>query len=116
MTADPFDTLQFDAHGKLVDVTDYGPTYHGEPPQPPKPVNVLDVIPVTGRRLVVMTSHGPVYGLIAAGEVEADLTGLFVRAVEDWRWHAWNTSTDPAKPPRCPRAVSYPTLNVWVER
>jgi hypothetical protein len=100
---------------RLVDPTDRIIPNYGEPPQPPKPQHVLDVLPVTGRRLVVMRSTGPQYGLVAAGEVEADTSGLWLRVVEDWRWHAWTTAPEP-KPERCPRAVVYPTLNVWVER
>jgi hypothetical protein len=103
-----------DGERVYVDLSTFRRRSYGSPPAP-RPVPVVDVPSVYGRRLIHMTADGPVYDLRAVSEVFTDSAGSWVRQVREAQWYAWLLTPRDQRPSTCPRAVALPTLNVWVE-
>lgn len=95
---------------------------HVEPPPGKATRPVADVPTVNGRRVVLYSWDnltGPSYtaDMRAVSEVftqDGDTT-LYVHAVTEAAWYAWQADTSPAKPERCPRARCYPAYLVFAE-
>lgn len=88
------------------------------PTRAPRPSTEERVL--TGRRVLVgswddLTGMTWTSDLRAVSEVLHEADGDYVHVARESVWYAWQASTDPAKPPRCPRARAYPAYLVWVE-
>ena len=107
---------QFDADGYLRDVSGARRAAHGPPPRPGVPVPAMDLPTVRGRRVVLMTSAGPIYDHRAAGEVYTDDSGTWVTVATEAAWYAWQDS-DPDLRPELgpPGSRAWAAVNVYVE-
>jgi len=112
---DGWDHAYIDNDGVLRDLSDPRRVSYGRPPVPRGPLHVTDVPTAIGRRLVLMTNDGPIIDLRAASDVWADDAGQWISIAEEWRWYAWQQIPVESRPPRCPRTIAHPVINVWVE-
>lgn len=112
MTTD-WDSLAFDAHGNLVDLSAPVTAETWGPPPPIGWTPIEDLADIFGRRLCLMTRSGPIYDHRAASEVYESAGGWFVNVVAERQWWAW--VSDDQRPPRIPRAVAWHTRHVWIE-
>lgn len=111
---DPLGHLQFDAFGRLVDLTEMELERYPAPP-PIRWVPVDDLAFVQGMRVATNSRQGPQYNLRAATEVIEDETGRWINIVEEWRWFLWHQLPSDERPPLVPRATCLPTRLVWAE-
>lgn len=111
---DDWSSLAFDADGRLVDLSN-PQIVTWDPPTPGKPVPVVDLPSVLGRRLVLMRNDGPVFDHRAAGEVFTDEQGSWIHVVTEAQWYRWSERPADKRPPQCPRATVWSTRNVYAE-
>lgn len=106
----------FDADGYLRDLSGARRKSYGSPPRPGRPLPVLDVPVVLGRRVVLMTAEGPIYDHRAVSEVYQDDSGTWINVATEEAWYAWRAAdpeTRPALGP--PGARAWAAVNVYAE-
>jgi hypothetical protein len=112
---DAWANAYIDDDGRLLDLSDVRRESYGPPPPPLPPRHVTDVASVNGRRLILMTAHGPEHDLRATSEVWTDDAGQWIAIAEEWRWYAWTHTAEHLRPSSCARSIAHPVLNIWVE-
>lgn len=113
--ADDWGDVQFDARGRLVDVTQLA-----EPgPPPDRTWTQLELWAITdpeifGKVVSVSDHRGVEHNLVVASDIFSDETGVWVRLVSYDSFCAWGQIA-PAERPRTPTpARAVPAKTVWV--
>ena len=113
--ASKWENLVFDKDGRLIDLggplefVDYGP------PPPVIWVPVMDFGNAFGKRVALMSSESPIYGLRLASEVFEDAGGWYVHIIGEDQWWAWLDIPEDQRPLRPARAICRRAQDVWVE-
>lgn len=109
-----FDSLSFDGHGNLIDLSDPKVSGWGPPPEVTW-LNVLDVSgTLFGRRVCHMTPDGPHFDCRAASEVFEEAGDFHINVVAEAQWYWWLDQPEDSRTPRPPYATPLDARTVWV--